>query len=329
MNLSFSGLVFRAFAGEVDYPKFVALNNICWPYDGDEMIDTLEQARNHFKHLQGCDPFTDMVLAEHNGELVAYASVRRWENDEGERLYGMGGQVHPAWRHKGLGAQLLAWTESRAREIDAAQPANTRTFLSGGAEEKLADKRALFGHAGYREVRYGHEMHRDLTMPIPNLDLPAGIDIRPVRWPDQAREIHKAMDEAFRDHYGHRPTTEVDFQSWLNWNMHQPERWQLAWSGDEIAGMAANTVFAEENKKFGRKIGWTDPIFVRRPWRKQGLAKALIARSLAALKEAGMDTAALGVDAQNPNGALALYESMGYRQVKRWISYRKEINHGQ
>jgi ribosomal protein S18 acetylase RimI-like enzyme len=61
---------------------------------------------------------------------------------------------------------------------------------------------------------------------------------------------------------------------------------------------------------------------VRRLWRKQGLAKALIARSLHLLKEQGMTEARLGVDADNPNGALRLYQSMGFRQTMRFLTIR-------
>jgi mycothiol synthase len=64
---------------------------------------------------------------------------------------------------------------------------------------------------------------------------------------------------------------------------------------------------------------------VRRPWRKRGLAKALLACAMRKLIELGMHEAALGVDTQNPNGALGLYESMGFKPVKRWVTYRKAI----
>jgi mycothiol synthase len=62
---------------------------------------------------------------------------------------------------------------------------------------------------------------------------------------------------------------------------------------------------------------------VRRPWRRRGLARALIARSLQVLKDQGMTEACLGVDAQNPNGARHLYESMGFCSVKEFVTYRK------
>lgn len=38
-----------------------------------------------------------------------------------------------------------------------------------------------------------------------------------------------------------------------------------------------------------------------------------------------MAEGALGVDAQNPNGALQLYESCGFRVTNRGASYRKPL----
>jgi ribosomal protein S18 acetylase RimI-like enzyme len=55
------------------------------------------------------------------------------------------------------------------------------------------------------------------------------------------------------------------------------------------------------------------------------VARALIARSFRVLKELGMTEAALGVDAQNPNGALRLYKSMGFEPVKEHTTYRKPL----
>jgi GNAT superfamily N-acetyltransferase len=66
-------------------------------------------------------------------------------------------------------------------------------------------------------------------------------------------------------------------------------------------------------------------VSVRRPWRGRGLAKALIARSLAVLRERGMAVAVLGVDAANPTGALQLYERFGFAPHRRWTTVRKPL----
>ena len=55
---------------------------------------------------------------------------------------------------------------------------------------------------------------------------------------------------------------------------------------------------------------------------------ALIARSLVLLRDHGLNAAALGVDLANPNQALALYESCGFRVRSSSTAYRKPLPAG-
>ena len=43
------------------------------------------------------------------------------------------------------------------------------------------------------------------------------------------------------------------------------------------------------------------------------------------LKAAGVATAILGVDAENSSGALRLYESAGFHNIRNSISYVKDV----
>ena len=65
---------------------------------------------------------------------------------------------------------------------------------------------------------------------------------------------------------------------------------------------------------------------MRRPWRRRGLAAPLVARSLVLLRERGMTSAWLGVDADNPNGALGVYERAGFAVDQRSTAYRKPMD---
>lgn len=56
--------------------------------------------------------------------------------------------------------------------------------------------------------------------------------------------------------------------------------------------------------RHSRKRGYTETICVHLRWRRRGLARALLARSLRVLREQGLEEAALSVDAANPSGAL-------------------------
>ena len=53
------------------------------------------------------------------------------------------------------------------------------------------------------------------------------------------------------------------------------------------------------------------------------LAAALVARSLLVLRERGMDSAILGVDAENPTGALGVYERAGFEVATREPALRR------
>ena len=48
-------------------------------------------------------------------------------------------------------------------------------------------------------------------------------------------------------------------------------------------------------------------------------------RSLAVLRERGMAFAALGVDAENPTGAVGVYERFGFRPHQQWVTFRKPV----
>jgi len=90
-------------------------------------------------------------------------------------------------------------------------------------------------------------------------------------------------------------------------------------------GHVLTYIHHDENKQFDRKRGYTEWIGVARPWRRRGVARALISRSLQAQKAAGMTESALVVDGDNPNEATRLYESCGFQVVKKDTLYRKPL----
>jgi mycothiol synthase len=322
---SIDGLTFRLFRDEFDYHCVVDLGNASSAADGVEDYVTFEWAVNYFSHLASFDPRHDILFAEVSGQPVAMTRVWSRQLDDGTQLYMSGGSVLAQWRQHGLGRALLHWAEGRLREIAATQPdARARKFRSFVAAQETGLIALLEGE-GYATVRYGFEMERSFNELIPDLPLPAGVEVRTVA-PEQYHRVFAAMNEAFRDHWSHSESTEEDYQRWINSPNFQPQLWQVGWAGDEVAGMVLNFIDVEYNENFKCLRGWTDPICVRRPWRKQGLAKALIARSMRLLQAQGMTKAGLGVDAQNPNGALRLYESLGFRVTKRFMTYEKPMN---
>ena len=52
----------------------------------------------------------------------------------------------------------------------------------------------------------------------------------------------------------------------------------------------------------------------------------MTAAALARLRDAGMTDAMLGVDSENPTGALGLYERLGFAVYQRSIAYQREFD---
>lgn len=142
---------------------------------------------------------------------------------------------------------------------------------------------------------------------------------------DQARQVWEADFEAFRDHWGGWDPSDASFRRWVESPEFQPDKAVVAWDGNEVAGAVLNVILAEENDALGVTRGWLDSVFTRRPWRRRGLARALIVRSLHLLRERGMTVAALGVDGDNPSGAFGLYEAVGFSPTERYVAWRKPM----
>jgi ribosomal protein S18 acetylase RimI-like enzyme len=214
--------------------------------------------------------------------------------------------------------------EQRLRQIAAEQTIPLPSEFEVWSSDTQTHLSHLLDEAGYQVVRFGLDMVRPHLEHIPHCPVPPGIEIRPGtldEWP----QIWLAAREAFRDHWGYVEWPESHREEEEGRSTFYPPLWQVAWVGDKVAGGVLNFIDRLENETYGRKRGYTETIFVRRPWRGQGLAKALIAQSLAMLKGAGMDEAGLSVDAENLSGALHLYHKMGFQEVKRFIRYRKPL----
>jgi ribosomal protein S18 acetylase RimI-like enzyme len=269
-----------------------------------------------------------MIFAEVRGEMVGYGRGSWYCEPCGTTLHQLTGHVAPVWRRRGIGRAILRWTEARQREV-AREQAQTGPHLfqveALDSEQGMAE--LLLGE-GYEVVRHWYQMTRPLDGGIPDAQLPDGLEVRSVT-PDQYRQIWEADVEAFRDHWGFAEPTVGAYEEWLEDPvMMMAELWQIAWEGDQVAGQVRSFINHKENADLGRLRGYTECISVRRPWRRRGLARALILSSLRILKEQGMTEAALGVDTENISGALRLYERCGFRPAFSGAVYRKPFGLG-
>ncbi len=302
-------------------------------YSAAEAVDKTERnlAENDLRMLltapdmqPECDVF--LAFAERGSELVGVTLLETWAGSPEAHRIQIWGIVHPAYRHRGVGTRLLQTAEVRAAEMMNSKPEQKAEHqLDIWCRSTQTADIALFEKSGFKTVRYFFGMQRDLNEPLPEPFIPAGLTIRTYREGDSA-PLLAALNDAFQDHWGNDTfSNEIWEHELLNVPHFRPELFFMACEGDEIAGMTLCAVDPLYAKRVGRKEGHVNEVGVRRQWRKRGVASALITQGLHALKAAGMDTAILGVDADNPTGAVSLYERLGFKQYRRNHVFRKRL----
>jgi GNAT superfamily N-acetyltransferase len=270
------------------------------------------------------DARRDAVIGELDGRIVAVGALDWVDTRDGlHREYRFWGGVDPDLLGRGIGSALVAHFEAQAMALAAEQQPDREpvlgTFVPVGRPGEL-----LLRARGYDPARWFFEMVRPTLDDVELAPMPDGLEVRPVT-KDQLRTIWDADREAFRDHWGGADESPAAMERLLADPDTDPSLWVIAWDGDEVAGGIWNDIYAEENAELGLQRGWLASVFTRRPWRGRGLARALIGRSLEVLRERGMTSAALGVDADNPTGALGLYEAAGFVVHDRSVAVRRPL----
>ncbi len=322
-----AGYVWRR-ARKEDVPAVYQLLLAVDRADGKNFAGTLADQTREFDDPWS-PPGTDSLIAlTAAGQAAAYARVLvNPEPETGAELRTfMFADVHPEHRGRGLGEFVLSWMEARGTERLRALPGNQPRLLRLFCLDTRRDRIALFEQHGFKPIRYGYRMRRDLHQPIPDAPLPASLTLRTYS-PEVDERLWRAFNEAFRDHWGFEPVTAEDWRMFFIENSgFRADLTFVAMDGEEVAGFSVNKVSLEENARDGMQKGWIGDLGTRRPWRKRGVASALLAASMRAFQAAGLEYAVLGVDTENPTGALRVYERMGFVPYQRSITFGKYLS---
>ena len=314
----------RTYRGPEDLPALVELWNSMAVADGLVERRNVEQMAAWYRtptpHL---DPWQDVILAVEDGHALAFGRHDWVDTSDGLREHRTWVVAGPSGRH--LADAVLDALEARAAEVARLQGRVERERVFGSwAGDGQQWRHDVLVRRGFAPVRWSFIMRRPSLEAIQPSPVPEGLEIRPFPNERTALERLWAADaEAFADHWGGFDGSDAAFETWLTEPAFDPSLFAVAFDGDEIAGGVWNLINESENATLGIKRGWLESVFVRRPWRRRGLAAALVARSLELLRDRGMTSASLGVDAENPTGALGVYERAGFSVATRETSYRR------
>jgi mycothiol synthase len=261
------------------------------------------------------------------GQLVGYMEV--WDVHAVPVNPWVWGRVHPQFEGLGIGTALLTWAEERVKQVFARVPADARVTMRAGHVSTYQPARDLLLGYGLTPVRSFWTMAIDLVEPPATAVFPPHITICTMADRNDVRAIYRATNEAFQDHWGYVSQPEeagmASWQQWLNTDaLFDPSLWFLALDGDEIAAVSLCRRDGYEEPE----MGWVNTLGVRRPWRRQGLALALLQHSFQELYRRGKRAVGLGVDAESLTGAHRLYEKAGMHVHRQFINYEKVLRPG-
>jgi mycothiol synthase len=172
-------------------------------------------------------------------------------------------------------------------------------------------KTGLLDSAGATVVRHFWRMTIDLPdSPAPVVPAaPAGVEVRVAdRGEADLRSVHRVINTAFLDHFGSQSSSYEDWSpshttgAWGDFSLW----WLVTVDGEPAAAQIAGW-YPDEG-------GHIADLGTLRAYRGRGLGRLLLLTAFAEFHRRGERRVSLGVDASNPTGAVALYESVGMRK---------------
>jgi mycothiol synthase len=257
---------------------------------------TLEDLRQEWERL---DLDRDATVVEERATIVGVGWLRPREAVA---------LVHPDAEGRGHGAELLAWSERRAVELGRAVH----------RQEAVNDRaRALLEAAGYTRARSYWRMELDLSGVPPAARWPAGAAWRRPALPADTEALHAISEAAFAPvpDFESEPLERFAAEH-LERHDAAPELSVVADDDEGIAGFALVLAWPQES------TGHVDLLAVHPRAAGRGLGTALLRTAFAAIRDAGLTRATLGVAGDNPR-AVALYERAGMSPGPRTDAYER------
>jgi mycothiol synthase len=274
--------------------------------------------------FSGPTPYDDtVVVRDDEGRILATAQLQAEIGPEQSFIWSFPA-VRPEARGTSVERRLLEHLWERANERLPEIPSELVLFyLHCGAHQE--ERIALYEDFGLQLQRYSPHM---AYYPLENLarpQAPPGIELRTYSRGADDDSAVETLDQAFADDPQYVPLTRDQWLRWLNAPQWRPDLTLVAADGDQVAGLCLCLINEERIKWMDRRDGYVDTLCVRPSHQRRGVGTALLLAGLRALHKAGMVSATLETDEDNPTQAARVYESVGFREIWRWSAYGAQL----
>ena len=272
-----------------------------------EELRDVTNLMNAAAEADGAHPFSEEVLlrlrqqAQHvlaysEAQLSGYAFV-----DTNSQPHKMELAVHPTFRRQGIGSALLEKVIEQYGEVQL------------WAHGSNANSALLAHHSGFSNIRSVLQMRRSLLTHIADVPFEQSLKVRPFNAETDTEEWLELNRLVFAEHPEQGRWQQPDLDLRLQQPWFDEEGFIVALRGEHIVGFnwtKVHHIGADES------LGELYILGVHPNFQEQGLGKALTVAGLKHLREIGMTTALLYVDAENTS-ALNLYKSIGFVEWDR------------
>jgi len=312
-------LEIRRFVQGIDEEDWVRVWNVAY----EEYEDFRQMTVDEFRVFEKA-PFFDSegrFIAELDGKPVGiiHANVdkKRKEKKSFIRTFG----IIPEFRGKRIEEKLAetALKELKNRGMETVQ---------GWASDSREDRIRLWKTLGFKLVRKFSLMKRGLS------SIPSGVreNKKVVLKPLQkdidvdARVLNRLDNECFKEHFNHRPTTVEETTYRLRKDpFFKDQEWFFALLNENSVGYIGVGIDEKYNVDRNVRCGWVLDIGVLKPVRLKGIGTSLMLRGMETLKAKGMAVVMLGVDDWNVTKAIKLYEKVGFKVVRKDLTFEKSL----
>jgi mycothiol synthase len=304
-----------------DAPAIYELVAACSIAETGVVGATREEVRSSLERAAADSGVDVLVALTTDDHLVAKATIAH----RGSNQFWVSTDIHPEHQGRGLGAYLLRWTEALMNKWGADAPSELRLTARQQISKTNMRARALVERNGYVAVRHSWRMMIEMAAAPLLPSWPDGVTVRTFLPGQDERAVYEASEEAFADHWDYVREDFEEYRQYFQSEDFDPALTFLAEQGHDIVGVALCQQREERSAEASVAMGWIDSLSVRRPYRRRGIALALMRHIFGEFYHRGLHRVALFVDAQSETGAVDLYRAAGMRPIREWVEYEKEM----
>lgn len=260
-------------------------------------VDVLEFWQDRDVNLES----DTLAVTAPTGEFVGYTSVARTRRGI---MLDANTAIRLSYQQQPISAYLLQFAEEHARTLLDTYPETPRTFYTWSFTRDMSH---LLTQAGF-EVESSDYRMRILFEEPPMASRPIeGVTIRPFIPGQEERAIYHVVAEAFPDIDGepYRPYADWYEGMFEKNSSADPSMFYVAITDGEVVGVTLCRIYPQEHNGHVSQVG------VRRPWRKRGIALALLSTAFNEYYRRGVREVLLDMDSTNQTGAWNLYHRAG------------------